>query len=154
MACLRWRGMMLNRSPLQPRLSDHPHRLTLRHGGRRDDIQHDAAERRPDLGLWIAEEIGKHSDHATLLDALAALDARVPYAGGGAAEHFGTLEKQRLSNELCVFRHCVEIAQQPEHTVHVPLHHVFGGDAEVSGLRGDRWLAPYLLRVLRVDRCA
>src|SRR5256885_11960665 len=76
--------MMLSRSPLQPRFSNHPHRLTLRHGGRRDDVQHDAAERRPDLGLWIAEEIGKHSDHAAFLDAFAALDARVPHASGGA----------------------------------------------------------------------
>src|SRR6266704_2328920 len=110
-ACVRWRWMMLNRSPFQPRLSDHPHRLTLRHGGRRDYIQHDAAEGCTDLGLCVAGEVGQHADDASLLHALPAFDSRMPHAGRGAAEHFGALEEERLADELDVTRHDMEIPQ-------------------------------------------
>src|SRR5712691_13214673 len=91
-----WRRLPL---PLQPRLPNHPHRLALRHGRGGDDIQHDSAKRRPDLGLLRAEEIGEHTDERPLLDALATLDRGMPHAGCGTAQHFRPIEKQRLAHE-------------------------------------------------------
>src|SRR5437899_7333093 len=61
-------------SALQSWLSDHPHRLALGHRGRGHDIQHDAAEGRANLGLWIAEEVGQPANERTLLYARPALD--------------------------------------------------------------------------------
>src|SRR5438552_14028950 len=56
----------------------------------------------------------------------------MPHSRRRTAEHLGTIEKQRVANELDVARHHSQIPQQPEHAIHVALDHVFGGNADIA----------------------